>query len=160
LRFNLRMAADYCGAVARTVFALAARGGGNGLLSRLCRRCCLSLVGMQFLISCPAFPALCQHGTDRPGATRKPLLVAAISRATPGGQIHEQDKTATFDAHIEVEANLDPPGRGAAKRCIVKAALTSNRAELVAMRQAGASCADLVEWLRVSHRCRMHRSFD
>ncbi len=26
------------------------------------------------------------------------------------------------------------------------------------MRRAGASCADLAEWLRVSHRCRMHRS--
>jgi len=26
------------------------------------------------------------------------------------------------------------------------------------MRKAGASCADLAEWLRVTHRCRIHRS--
>jgi hypothetical protein len=28
----------------------------------------------------------------------------------------------------------------------------------MAMKRAGASCADLVEWLRVSHRCKIHRS--
>jgi hypothetical protein len=26
------------------------------------------------------------------------------------------------------------------------------------MKRAGASCADLVEWLRVKHRCRINRS--
>jgi len=29
---------------------------------------------------------------------------------------------------------------------------------LVAMKQAGASCADLAEWLRVMHRCKVNRS--
>ncbi len=32
------------------------------------------------------------------------------------------------------------------------------RAELVAMRQAGASAADLVEWLRLRHRIKINRS--
>ena len=38
-----------------------------------------------------------------------------------------------------------------------KSRLDRFRAELVAMRQAGASCADLAEWLRMRH-CRVHRS--
>lgn len=39
-----------------------------------------------------------------------------------------------------------------------KSCLDKHRAELVAMREAGASCADLVEWLRLCHRRKVHRS--
>ena len=48
--------------------------------------------------------------------------------------------------------------RGVRRKMYRKSRLDKYRAELVAMQQAGASCADLAEWLRVSHRCRMHRS--
>ncbi|NVN90160.1 MAG: hypothetical protein HXX11_06105 [Desulfuromonadales bacterium] len=39
-----------------------------------------------------------------------------------------------------------------------KSRLDRYRSELVALKQAGASCADLVEWLRVNHRLKIHRS--
>ncbi len=64
---------------------------------------------------------------------------------------------ATFDAHIEVE-RIRTRRAEARRKMYRKSRLDKYRAELVAMRQAGASCADLAEWLRVSHRCRMHRS--
>ena len=64
---------------------------------------------------------------------------------------------ATFDAQIEVE-RIRSRRAEARRKMYRKSRLDKYRAELVAMRQAGASCADLAEWLRVSHRCRMHRS--
>ena len=64
---------------------------------------------------------------------------------------------ATFDAQIEVE-RIRTRRAEARRKMYRKSRLDKYRAELVAMRQAGASCADLAEWLRVSHRCRMHRS--
>jgi hypothetical protein len=39
-----------------------------------------------------------------------------------------------------------------------KSKLERYRAELVAMRQAGASCADLATWLKTKHRMKIHRS--
>lgn len=39
-----------------------------------------------------------------------------------------------------------------------KSKLERYRAELVAMRRAGASCADLATWLKVKHRMKIHRS--
>ena len=64
---------------------------------------------------------------------------------------------ATFDAQTEVE-RIRTRRAEARRKMYRKSRLDKYRAELVAMRQAGASCADLAEWLRVSHRCRMHRS--
>jgi len=64
---------------------------------------------------------------------------------------------ATFDAQIEVE-RIKTRRAEARRKMYRKSRLDKYRAELVAMRQTGASCADLAEWLRVSHRCRMHRS--
>ena len=64
---------------------------------------------------------------------------------------------ATFDAQTEV-ARIRTRRAEARRKMYRKSRLDKYRAELVAMRQAGASCADLAEWLRVSHRCRMHRS--
>ena len=46
----------------------------------------------------------------------------------------------------------------ARRRLFRKSRLDRYRAELVAMKQAGASCADLAEWLRVTHRCKINRS--
>ena len=63
----------------------------------------------------------------------------------------------TFDARIEVE-RIRTRRAEARRKMYRKSRLDKYRAELVAMRLAGASCADLAEWLRVSRRCRMHRS--
>ena len=63
----------------------------------------------------------------------------------------------TFDA--EAELNRIRSRRAEARRKLFrKSRLDKYRAELIAMRQAGASCADLAEWLRVIHRCKINRS--
>jgi hypothetical protein len=46
----------------------------------------------------------------------------------------------------------------ARRRLYRKSRLERYRAELVAMKRVGASCSDLVEWLRVNHRCKINRS--
>ncbi len=63
----------------------------------------------------------------------------------------------TFDAQAEVEWVRNRRAE-ARRRLYCKSRLDRYRAELVAMKQAGASCADLVEWLRVNHRLKIHRS--
>lgn len=63
----------------------------------------------------------------------------------------------TFDARAEVK-RIRALRTEARRRLFRKSRLEKYRAELVAMRKAGASCADLAEWLRVTHRCRIHRS--
>ena len=63
----------------------------------------------------------------------------------------------TFDAQAEVE-RIRSLRAEARRRLFRRSRLERYRAELVAMRQAGASCADLVVWLRVTHRCKIHRS--
>lgn len=63
----------------------------------------------------------------------------------------------TFDPVAEVA--LIRTRRAEARRKLYrKSRLDKYRAELVAMKQAGALCADLAEWLRVSHRCKVNRS--
>jgi hypothetical protein len=66
-------------------------------------------------------------------------------------------KDETFDAQAEVK-RIRLRRMEARRKLFRKSRLDRYRVELVAMRQAGASCADLAEWLRVSHRCRIHRS--
>ena len=66
-------------------------------------------------------------------------------------------KNETFDALGEVQW-VRARRAEARRRLYRKSRLDKYRAELVAMRQAGASCADLVEWLRVNHRLKVHRS--
>jgi hypothetical protein len=63
----------------------------------------------------------------------------------------------TFDAQVEVE-RIRARRAEARRRLYRRSRLDRYRAQLVAMRRAGASCADLVEWLRVKHRCRINRS--
>ena len=64
----------------------------------------------------------------------------------------------TFDA-LKAEVQWVRARRAEARRRLYrKSRLDKYRAELVAMKQAGASCADLVEWLRVNHRLKVHRS--
>ena len=63
----------------------------------------------------------------------------------------------TFDPVAEVE-NIRARRAEARRKLYRKSRLDKYRAELVAMKQAGASCADLVEWLRVNHRCKVNRS--
>jgi len=63
----------------------------------------------------------------------------------------------TFDAQAEVE-RIRARRAEARRKIYRKSRLDRFRAELVAMRQAGASCADLSEWLRVKHRIKVNRS--
>ena len=63
----------------------------------------------------------------------------------------------TFNAQIEVE-QIRARRTEARRKLYRKSRLDKYRAELVAMKRAGASCADLVEWLRVFHRCKVNRS--
>ncbi len=63
----------------------------------------------------------------------------------------------TFDAQAEVE-RIRSRRTEARRKLFRKSRLDRYRAELMAMKQAGASCADLAEWLRVSHRCKINRS--
>jgi IS30 family transposase len=63
----------------------------------------------------------------------------------------------TFDAKTEVEW-IRTRRAEARRKLYRKSRLDRYRAELVAMKRAGASCADLVEWLRVNHRLKIHRS--
>lgn len=64
---------------------------------------------------------------------------------------------ATFDPQAEVK-RIRSRRAEARRKLYRKSRLEKYRAELVAMKQAGASCADLAEWLRVSHRCKVNRS--
>ena len=66
-------------------------------------------------------------------------------------------KDETFDPVAEVES-IRIRRAEARRKLYRKSRLDKYRAELVAMKQAGASCADLVEWLRVHHRCKVNRS--
>ena len=63
----------------------------------------------------------------------------------------------TFDPLAEVE-RIRARRAEARRKLYRKSRLDKYRAELVAMKRAGASCADLAEWLRVSHRCKVNRS--
>ena len=63
----------------------------------------------------------------------------------------------TFDPVAEVES-IRTRRAEARRKLYRKSRLYKYRAELVAMKQAGASCADLAEWLRVHHRCKVNRS--
>lgn len=63
----------------------------------------------------------------------------------------------TFDAQAEVE-RIRSRRAEARRKLFRKSRLDRYQSELLAMRRAGASCADLAEWLRVSHRCKINRS--
>lgn len=67
--------------------------------------------------------------------------------------IHPEE---TFDPIAEVK-RIRSRRAEARRRIFRKSRLDKYRYELLAMRKAGASCADLVEWLR-THRCKIHRS--
>lgn len=62
-----------------------------------------------------------------------------------------------FNASAEVE-RIRSRRAEARRKLYRKSKLDKYRYELLAMRQAGASCADLAEWLRVNHRCKINRS--
>lgn len=63
----------------------------------------------------------------------------------------------TFDAQAEVK-RIRSLRAEARRKLFRKSRLDRYRAELVAMKQAGASCADLALWLRITHRCKINRS--
>lgn len=63
----------------------------------------------------------------------------------------------TFDAQAEVK-RIRSLRAEARRRLFRTSRLDRYRAELVAMRMAGASYADLAVWLRITHRCKINRS--
>jgi hypothetical protein len=63
----------------------------------------------------------------------------------------------TFDAQSEV-GRIRSLRADARRRLYRKSRLDRYRAELVAMKRAGASCADLAVWLRITHRCKINRN--
>ena len=62
-----------------------------------------------------------------------------------------------FDAQAEVK-RIRALRAEARRKLFRKSRLERYRSELVAMKRIGASCADLAVWLRVTHRCKIHRS--
>lgn len=64
---------------------------------------------------------------------------------------------AAFDAAAELAA-VRQRRQVARRKQYRQSKLDRYRAELVQLRQAGASAADLVEWLRSKHRLKIHRS--
>jgi len=63
----------------------------------------------------------------------------------------------TFNAKAVIES-IRARRSEARRKLYRKSRLDKYRSELVALKQAGASCADLVEWLKVAHRCKINRS--
>jgi hypothetical protein len=63
----------------------------------------------------------------------------------------------TFNAERELR-RIRMRRAQARRRLYRKSRLERYRAELVAMKRVGASCSDLVEWLRINHRCKINRS--
>jgi len=64
---------------------------------------------------------------------------------------------ATFDAQLEIE-HIRIRRAEARRMRYRKSRLDKYHTELTVMRQAGASLAELADWLRWKHRCRIHRS--
>lgn len=64
---------------------------------------------------------------------------------------------ATFNVEEEVK-RIRIRRADARRKLYRKSSLDKHRAELVALRKAGASLADLTEWLRKNCRLRIHRS--
>jgi hypothetical protein len=85
--------------------------------------------------------------------------IAALSRLAR--QFAEDDimdmKDETFDVLAEVD-RIRSRRAEARRKLFRKSRLDKYRAELLAMKRVGASCADLAEWLKVRHRCKIHRS--
>jgi hypothetical protein len=128
--------------------------GGMDLLSQAFHevidpcRCCPQLPTISF----PRCVSLCRHSAER-------ITLAALpcfTRQSEKDRYMRQDKE-TFDAKREINRirTLRDETR---RRRYRKSRLDRYRAELVAMRRAGASCGDLAVWLRVTHRCRINRS--
>ncbi len=63
----------------------------------------------------------------------------------------------TFNAQAVIES-IRARRKEARRKLYHKSRLEKYRSELVALKQAGASCADIVEWLKVAHRCKINRS--
>lgn len=63
----------------------------------------------------------------------------------------------TFDAHAEL-SRIRSRRAEARRKIFRRSRLDKYRFELLAMREAGASFADLQEWLRVERRCKISRS--
>ena len=118
-------------------------------------RDCSACADFASACTAPSVPALCQHARTQRGDGTSAGLQQKTRQFMEDSRMSKRDET--FDAQAEVE--LIRARRAEARRKLYrKSRLDKYRAELVAMKQAGASCADLVEWLRVSHRCKVNRS--
>jgi hypothetical protein len=144
---------NLCGETSAKILALLREGGNwvSPYANQSLFSFCIFLLGLNTnLIS-----ALCQHRQTQRGTT----IYAALSRLTrqcmEGNYMSHENET--FDAQAEVE-RIRSRRAEARRKLFRKSRLDRYQSELLAMRRAGASCADLAEWLRVSHRCKINRS--
>lgn len=103
----------------------------------------------------PSFPrcvSIPRHSAE-PGKIT--ALPQSTRQSTEDGEMSNTQET--FDAQAEVKRirSLRAETR---RKLFRKSRLDRYRAELVAMKQVGASCADLALWLRITHRCKINRS--
>ena len=99
--------------------------------------------------------ALCQRPQTQRGTGSINVLPLFTRQKKEDSRMNNGEET--FNAQAEVE-RIRARRAEARRRLYRKSRLDRYRAELVAMKQVGASCADLVEWLRINHRCRINRS--
>ncbi len=103
----------------------------------------------------PSVPALCQHARTQRGDNSGAGLRGSMRHNGEDSSMSKGNET--FDALAEVE-RIRARRAEARRKLYRRSRLDRYRAELVAMKRAGASCADLAEWLRVQHRCKVNRS--
>jgi hypothetical protein len=144
---------NLCGETSAKILALL-REGGNWVSPYAIQSLfsfCIFLLGLNTnLIS-----ALCQHVQTQRGTTINTALSLLTRQCTEGNYMSRSNET--FDAEAEVD-RIRSRRAEARRKLFRKSRLDRYQTELLAMKRAGASCADLAEWLRVSHRCRINRS--
>lgn len=106
-------------------------------------------------LNAPVISALCQHGPTQRGTSINTVLSRLTRQCTEDKHMRRKDET--FDAQAEVD-RIRLRRAEARRKLFRKSRLDRYQTELLAMRRAGASCADLAEWLRVRHRCKISRS--
>ena len=116
---------------------------------------CSESVSFSGLCLPPLLSALCQSQQIKRESREEAGLPGLTRQNREDSEMSRKDET--FNPQAEVE-RIRTRRTEARRKLYRKSRLDKYRAELVAMKQAGASCADLAEWLRVNHRCKVHRS--
>ena len=116
---------------------------------------CSESVSFSGLCLPPLLSALCQSQQIKRESREEAGLPGLTRQNKEDSEMSRKDET--FNPQAEVE-RIRTRRTEARRKLYRKSRLDKYRAELVAMREAGASCADLAEWLRLNHRYKVHRS--